>query len=147
MPADLVSRCFNCLQSGHIAALCTNAARYLCYHREGHQARSYKHPRSSAARRSARPRLLRWWSSILAGTTLRLLSRSLIRVDRRPPPVRARPHLPGWSLRQRRMGRLCCTRFLHGHVGLPHQSLDLLSCQLARRRLLTSCGLAASSSA
>ncbi|OEL16658.1 hypothetical protein BAE44_0022323, partial [Dichanthelium oligosanthes] len=42
----LVGRCFNCLWSDHVAAACTFAARCLRCHREGHQARFCKRPRS-----------------------------------------------------------------------------------------------------
>jgi hypothetical protein len=46
-PTNLVSRYFSCLRPDYIAANCLNLARCLRWHREGHQARSYKRPRSS----------------------------------------------------------------------------------------------------
>jgi hypothetical protein len=44
--ACLVGRYFNCLYADHGTIACKFPSRCLCCHREGHKARSYKHPRS-----------------------------------------------------------------------------------------------------
>jgi hypothetical protein len=49
VPTDLVGKCFNCLCPGHVTVSCTNVVHCLRCHREGHQARSCKSPRSPDA--------------------------------------------------------------------------------------------------
>ncbi|CAN6233316.1 unnamed protein product [Urochloa humidicola] len=46
VPADLVGKCFNCLESGHVAAACMNEPRCFRCRREGHHSRFCKRGRS-----------------------------------------------------------------------------------------------------
>jgi hypothetical protein len=49
VPADLVGRYFNYPCVDHVAVACMFPSRCLCYHNKGHQARSWKCPRSPDA--------------------------------------------------------------------------------------------------
>jgi hypothetical protein len=44
MSADLIGHCFNCLDQNHVMVVCPNPTRYLHCHKEGHNARAYRHP-------------------------------------------------------------------------------------------------------
>jgi hypothetical protein len=46
VPADLVGRCFNCLETGHVAAACRNPSRCLRCRREGHRSKFCRRSRA-----------------------------------------------------------------------------------------------------
>lgn len=46
VPVDLIGRCFNCLETDHVVAVCRNRSRCLRCKQEGHQARQCSRPRS-----------------------------------------------------------------------------------------------------
>jgi hypothetical protein len=123
VPMDLVGRCFNCFLTDHVVARCSFVMRYLHYHREGHNVRACKRPRSSDAggphvHRHCQP----WVVAVLnpwEGDVALLLRHHL--VDNRPPPrqtcLRRPPHR---VLRRFITSPLChLCRLLAPRWGLP----------------------------
>jgi hypothetical protein len=154
VPAGLVGRCFNCLQSGHITAVCTNAARCLRCHIEGHQARNCKHSRSPTAGGPPQrpPKVASMVVIHLDRDNLALAESSLHPGGSAAPSRQGSATPPGMELAPTSNGLPLLHTLPSPLRGSPppHQILGLLSRWgrwLAHRRLLTSCGLTASSSA